>query len=155
MGGKVLKKVCLVASSGGHFEQVLRLKALNKSFTIFYVTERTPYVSSRSDTYYVKQINRKETLAPIFLAQIVLKSFYIFWKEQPDIIISTGALSTIPLLLIGHLFHKKIVYIESFAKITTPTRTGQFVYKFADVFIVQWESLLKYYPNAECLGPIY
>ncbi|QKY70305.1 hypothetical protein Len3610_12510 [Lentibacillus sp. CBA3610] len=35
------------------------------------------------------------------------------------------------------------------------TRTGRFMYKHADLFIVQWESLLKFYPGAVYGGSIY
>ena len=52
-------------------------------------------------------------------------------------------------------FGKKLVYIESFAKISSPTETGKFLYKFADRFYVQWKSMKKFYPNAIYLGGIY
>ena len=82
-------------------------------------------------------------------------SLYIFLKERPDIIISTGALSVIPTFFIGKLFKKKLVFIESFAKIESPTKTGKLLYKFTDVFIVQWSEMKKIYPNAIYLGSIY
>ena len=47
------------------------------------------------------------------------------------------------------------MYIESFAKVTTPTETGKILYRFADRFYVQWESMLEVYPEAICLGGIY
>lgn len=50
---------------------------------------------------------------------------------------------------------KKLIYIESFAKVTSPTETGKLLYKFADRFYVQWESMLKFYPKAKYLGGIY
>lgn len=34
------------------------------------------------------------------------------------------------------------------ANINKKTITGRLVYKFADLFIVQWESMLKIYPKA-------
>ena len=53
------------------------------------------------------------------------------------------------------LMKKKVVYIESFAKISSPTETGKLIYKFADRFYVQWESMKEFYPNALYLGGIY
>ena len=46
-------------------------------------------------------------------------------------------------------------FIETFANITSKTITGSLVYKFADLFIVQWESMLKLYPKAEFGGWIF
>ena len=82
---------------------------------------------------------------------------YIFCIERPDIIISTGVLATIPMLYIGHIFNKKVIYIESFAKINSPTQTGKLIYKnkIADRFYVQWPEMLKIYPDAIYIGGIY
>ena len=79
----------------------------------------------------------------------------IFIKEKPDFVICTGALATIPMCLIAKVFRKKVIFIESFAKINSPTLTGRLVYKFADQFYVQWKEMLKFYPKAIYKGGIY
>ena len=155
---KTRKKICLISSSGGHFEQLLMLKPLGEKHDIFIVTERTKYNRKDKDIKYrVAQVNRKEILFIPKMLIIALKTLYIFIKERPDVIISTGVLAVIPMLFLGHLFHKKVVYIESFAKISSPTMTGKLVYKknWAGQFYVQWESMKEFYPNAICVGGIY
>ena len=152
------KKICLISSSGGHFEQLLMLRKLSNYYNIFIVTEKTKY--NREDekiNYYVSQVNRKEILFIFKMILITLKSFYIFIKERPNVIISTGALATIPMLFVGKIFKSKIIFIESFAKINSPTMTGKLIYKknIADYFYVQWESMLEFYPNAIYKGGIY
>ena len=74
-------------------------------------------------------------------------SLKIFLKERPDFVISTGALATIPMCIIAKIFRKKVIFIESFAKVNSPTLTGKLIYKFADQFYVQWEDMLKVYPK--------
>lgn len=155
---KKKKKICLISSSGGHFEQLLMLQKLKNNNDIFIVTEKTKYNKhDKKINYYVSQVNRKEILFPIKMFNIFCKSLYIYLKEKPDVIISTGVLSAIPMLFIGHLFKKKIIYIESFAKISSPTMTGKLIYKakIADQFYVQWESMLEFYPKAIYKGGIY
>lgn len=61
----------------------------------------------------------------------------------------------IPICLLAKIFHKKLIYIESFAKVTTPTETGKLMYKYADQFYVQWPQMKDIYPNAIYLGGIY
>ena len=56
---------------------------------------------------------------------------------------------------LAKLFGKKLIYIESFAKISSPNLSGKLLYRFADQFYVQWETMLKIYPKAICLGGIY
>lgn len=149
-------KICFAASSGGHFEQLMMLKPLMDKFESFILTEKTDYeLSEASTTYYLRQVNRKEKN---FFFSMFLNSFTslkIFFKEKPDVIICTGVLAMIPMCLICKIFRKKLIYIESFAKIKSPTQTGKLLYKFADEFYVQWESMLEFYPNAKYIGGIY
>ena len=152
------RKICLIASSGGHFEQLLMLRKLSDEFDTFITTEKTQYnKKDKKINHYLIQVNRKE---PLFLIKMILnlfKSMYIFCIERQDIIISTGVLATIPMLYIGHIFNKKVIYIESFAKINSPTQTGKLIYKnkIADRFYVQWPEMLKIYPDAIYIGGIY
>ena len=50
------------------------------------------------------------------------------------------------------LFGKKVIYIESLAKVNSLSVTGKMVYPFANKFYVQWEDLAKKYKKAEYLG---
>ncbi len=150
-------KIVFAASSGGHFEQLLMLKPLMEKYDSILVTEKTKYGAGKLDikTYYVKQINRKEWLfVPKFIAN-TWKSLRIILKEKPTVMITTGVLATIPLALLMKLFKRKLIYIESFAKVTSKTLSGKLLYKYADQFYVQWEEMLKLYPNAIYKGGIY
>ena len=152
-----MKKICFIASTGGHFEQLMMLKPLMDKYKSFIVTEKTSYsvINDNRRVYYLKQVNRHEKT---FIFKMILNNFTsikIFLKEKPDIIISTGALATIPMCMLAKVMKKKIIFIESFAKVTSPTLTGKLVYKFADQFYVQWEEMLKFYPNAIFKGGIY
>ena len=152
------KKICLISSSGGHFEQLLTLRKLSENNDVFIVTEKTKYnKNDKKINYFVKQVNRKELLFIPKMILILFKSLYIYIKEKPDVIISTGVLASIPMLFIGHIFKKKVIYIESFAKINSPTMTGNLIYKkhIADRFYVQWETMKEFYPNSIYLGGIY
>lgn len=150
-------KLCFAASSGGHYEQLMMLKPLIEKYNSFVITERTAYGVEANDlkTYYVAQVNRKEKLCLFKLIEIAFKSLYIYAKERPDVIICTGVLAMIPMCLIMKLFGKKLIFIESFAKVSSPTHSGRFLYKYADQFYVQWESMKKFYENSIFLGGIY
>ena len=155
MGNNI--KVCFAASSGGHFEQLMMLKPLMEKYDSFVLTEKTDYDSGSADdkTYYLRQVNRKEKFFFIKLLLNAIDSFKIFLKEKPDMIVCTGVLAMIPMCMIMKLFGKQLIYIESFAKVTSATETGKVMYKFADKFFVQWESMKEIYPNATYVGGIY
>lgn len=56
---------------------------------------------------------------------------------------------------IGKLFGSKIIYLETFANIKTKSLSGKLVYPIADLFLVQWESMLECYPKAVYVGGVY
>lgn len=150
-------KIAFASSSGGHYEQLLMLKPLMEEYDSFIVTERTKYAAGLEEgkIRYIRQVNRREKTCILKLLVNAALSLSILVKENPDIIICTGVLAMIPFCLLGKLFGKKLIFIESFAKITSPTETGKMLYRFADQFYVQWESMRKVYPDAIYLGGMY
>lgn len=157
MTDKKSLKLVFAASSGGHLEQLLMLKPLMEKYDSVLVTEKTEYGAGNLNlkTYYLTQINRKEILfIPKFLLNSC-KAFMILVRERPKVMITTGVLAVVPLALLVKLFGGKLIYLESFAKVTSKTLSGKLLYKFADQFYVQWEEMLKLYPNAIYKGGIY
>lgn len=154
---RVRKKICFAASSGGHLEQLLMLRPLMEKFDSFVLTEKTFYQINMNEEkiYYLHQVNRKEKAVILKLLWNGILSLGIFLKERPDAVITTGVLAMVPMCLLAKLFGRKLIYIESFAKVTSATETGKLMYRFADQFYVQWEPMLKVYPKAIYLGGIY
>ena len=151
------RKICFAASSGGHYEQLMMLKPLMEKYDSFILTEKTQYEAkvAGEKTYYLKQVNRKEKTFMLRMLQNVFLTFGIFLKEKPNVVICTGVLAMIPMCLLVKLLGGKLIYLESFAKVTSPTETGKLLYRFADQFYVQWEPMKKVYPKAIYLGGIY
>ncbi len=150
-------KICFAASSGGHFEQILMLKPMMEKYDSFLMTEETKYKTKVDSVrvYYLRQVNRKERAFPLIMIVNAFRSLFIFIRERPSVVITTGALAMIPICLIAKLFRKKLVFIESFAKVTSPTETGKLLYRFADQFYVQWPQMKEVYPEALYVGGIY
>lgn len=153
----MIKKICFAASSGGHLEEISRLKEIEKGYSSFLFTEKGDFneLDFTEKVIYVSQINRKEKLFLFKFIALFFKSFQIIIKEKPDCIISLGALATYPICLIGKIMGKKIIYIESFSRVDAPSLSGKLMYRIADLFIVQWEELLEYFPKAVYGGGIF
>ena len=84
-----------------------------------------------------------------------IQQLYIFLREQPDVIITTGAGVVYPTCIYAHFFRKKTNIHRSFARIKSLNVTGRKLYPYADLFIVQWKELLKITPKAIYGGWIY
>ena len=148
-------KIALVGSSGGHLTHLYLLKKFWENEDRFWVTfDKTDAKSILKEErfypcYYPTNRNVKNTIKNTILA------FKILRKENPDLIISSGAAVAVPFFWLGKLFGAKTVYIEIFDRIDKPTLTGKLVYPVTDKFIVQWEELKKVYPKAINLGGIF
>lgn len=150
-------KICFASSTGGHFEQLMMLKPLMEQHDSFILTEKTGYKISvdQYPVFYMTQVNRREIL---FIPKMIVnafKSLGLYLKQKPDVIICTGVLAMIPMCLLMKLMRKKLIFIESFAKVSSPTLSGKLLYKYADRFYVQWEEMLQFYPDAIFKGGIY
>lgn len=150
-------KACFIASSGGHWEELMCLREVAKEYEIVYITEEGGQASDSNfeKIYVLPQINRHEKHFALHFIQLFIKAAKIMFAEKPDFIITTGALVVFPFCVYAKLMRSKIIYIESFARVHNKSLTGKLVYPLADLFLVQWEALLELYPKAKYVGGIF
>lgn len=146
-------KLCLVSSSGGHWEQLQKLQPLIDKYDGFLITEKTQFQENAK--YFMKQTDLKDKAMPIKMAMNTIRALYIWFKERPDFVITTGTMVAYPFYLLAVLFHKKFIFIETFGRANMPTVAGKKMEKHSDLFIVQWESQKKYYKKAVYGGCLY
>lgn len=155
------KKVLFISSTGGHLSEMMQLKDLFSKYDYHIITEKTKSNLHLAQTYpgrvnYLIYGTKDHKLTyPFKLLANCFKSMYYYFKIRPDVIITTGAHTAGPMCCIGKLFGSKIIYIETFANINTKTITGRLIYHFADLFLVQWQNMLKLYPKSIYCGWIY
>ncbi len=157
MEQKKEKKVCFVASSGGHLEEISQLRKIASMYESFLVTEKSDFEVKNfcKRRSYIYQMNRRELLfLPKFL-WLFVKAWKILRRERPDYVITTGALVAYPFCVLAKAMKKKVVYLESFARVNHASLTGKLLYKHVDLFIVQWEDMLELYPKAVLGGGIF
>lgn len=155
------KKVIFISSTGGHFSELMMLKPIFNNYDYHLITEKTASTISLKAEYkhrmhylvYGTRVNRIKYFFKTTWNTI--KSLCLFIKIKPKAIVTTGTHTAMPMCIIGKLLGAKIIFIETYANVFTPTGSGKFIYKFADEFIVQWEDMLKVYPKATYLGGIF
>src|SRR5678816_2403453 len=84
------KKVLAVASSGGHWAQLLRLRSAFEGHEAVFVTTQS---DSRGDVashrfHCIPDANRNSKLRMVLL---MLRTFLVVLRERPDVVVSTGA----------------------------------------------------------------
>jgi UDP-N-acetylglucosamine:LPS N-acetylglucosamine transferase len=147
-------KICFVSSSGGHWEQLQKLKPLADKYEGFFVTEKTQFDAPLA-SYFMKQTDLKDKLMPFKMLVNFFRALKIWIKEKPDMVITTGTMVAYPFYLLSMLCKKKFVFIETFGRANMPTVAGRLMEKHSDLFIVQWESQKKFYKKAIYGGCLY
>lgn len=137
-------KIALVCSHGGHLTEMRILWPAFSEHDLFLITyrcERTEALSLVHRTYLLHNIGTNVML----MLKAFTQAIFILLRERPDVVFSTGAEIAIPFLWIGKVLGAKTVYIESWCRIQTKSATGPLVYPIADLFLVQWPTLLHKY----------
>ena len=146
-------KLCLTASPGGHLVQLWMLNEFYSKHDYFFVTfysEPMKEFAKKDKFYFVTDPGRNILR---FFGNII-QSLKIFIKERPDCVISTGAGVSIAMCWWAKIFGKKVVFIEDWCVVESPSVSGRVVYPIADLFIIQWERLQRFYPKARFGGPL-
>ncbi len=155
------KKVLFISSTGGHLNELMQLKPMFKKYDYHIITEKDKSTSNLKEKYgeklnYLVFGTKDHILVyPFKFIYNCFKSLILYFKIKPKYIITTGTHTAVPMCYIGKIFGSKIIFIETFANINTKTLSGRLVYPIANLFIVQWESMLKLYPKAIYGGWIF
>ena len=157
----IKRKVLFIASTGGHLNELMQIRPIFKKYDYHIVTEKTKVDESLKEKYgdrisFLIYGTKKYPIKYIFkfFANCFI-SLYYFFKYQPEVIVTTGTHTAVPMCYIAKIFGSKVIFIETFANRTTATVAGKLVYHIADTFVVQWEEMHKIYPKSVCWGWLY
>ena len=136
------KRILAIASSGGHWIQLLRLRPAFGAHDVAFVSTNGSYFSDveNHEFYPIIDGNRK-TISNFF--KMIFQLFHIIRKVRPTVIITTGAAPGLMALIVGKLFSTKNVWIDSFANVEKISTSGKIARYFADLYLTQWEDLAK------------
>lgn len=147
-------KVIIACSSGGHLTQALALSPWWRDHDQVWAT--FPLEDARSrlrgergyNVHFPTNRNLPNLVRNFFLALRVLR------RERPDVVFSTGAAIALPFFLLARWFGARTIFLEPVDRITSASLTGRLVYPFTDLFLVQWASMRRFYPDAEVVGVV-
>jgi UDP-N-acetylglucosamine:LPS N-acetylglucosamine transferase len=154
-GAGPASRIGLVGSSGGHLAHLVALRDVWHDADRFWVTFDTPDATSRlvgERTYWCHHPTNRNVpnlVRNTFLALRVIR------RERPTLILTTGAGAAIPYLVLGRLSGARVVFLEVYDRIDSPTITGRIADRFAHHLFVQWPEQVRLYRRATLLGPVF
>lgn len=140
---KKSQRILAIASGGGHWVQLLRLRPAFEAFEVVYVS-RDP--SSKADVpgsryFTIGDASRSQKLA-FFL--VALQALWLLIRVRPSVIITTGAAPGLVTLALGKsLFRARTIWIDSIANVEKLSGSGVLAARFADVRLTQWPDLAQ------------
>lgn len=134
-----MKKVLAVASGGGHWIQLLRLRPAFRDNELRFVTTHNGFSQDIDERLYiVLDANLTQKIKAIGM---FLQMLWILLTYRPHVIITTGAAPGFSAIFWGKLFGAKTIWLDSIANAEELSRSGKQAKKFADVWLTQWEHL--------------
>ena len=147
-------KICLACSAGGHLRELqLAVGNIPEDYHCYWLTLKT--TSTRAfmkDKEHVFLTNFQPAKKWTLIVNCIQAVWWVIVK-RPDVIITTGAGVAVPTVFFAKkLLKTKVIFINSAADVTSPSRTPVWIERYADLFLVQWEDMLKVFPKAICCG---
>ena len=135
------KKILAIASPGGHWIQLNKIcNPLEAEFDVVYATPAAQYSSAMSTRRIVNIIDAaadsKHKLIPL-----ALQLLWLFVRERPTAIISTGAAPGAIAILLAKVLPIKTIWVDSIANVSVLSRSGRMIKKHADLVMTQWQPL--------------
>jgi len=148
------RRVLLVCSTGGHLAQLMRLRPWwerhERAWVTFDKADARAHLAKERTwwAHHPTTRNVPNLLRNVVLARRVLAA------EKPDVVISNGAGSAVPFMVLARRQGIPTVYVEVFDRVDSPTLTGRLVRPFTDLFCVQWPEQQHLYRASIVIGPL-
>lgn len=144
-----MRKVLAVASGGGHWVQLQRLRPALEGFDVSFVGVSGLYAEDVQGHRFhvIRDVTRWDKVG---LIGLVVQLVWILLKERPAVVITTGSAPGFFTLAIAKvMLRARTIWIDSIANCEQMSASGMRARRFADVWLTQWPHL------AVAGGPAY
>lgn len=146
------KRVLAVASAGGHWVQLLRLRDAYAHHEVSYISTNPLLAPNVEGSRFI--CVRDASMWDKF--GLLVLSAQIFWAVlsfRPDVVISTGAAPGFFAILFGRMVGARTIWIDSIANSEEPSKAGKLAMRVAHVWLTQWPHLAAS-GAGRCLGAV-
>jgi hypothetical protein len=133
-------KILAVASAGGHWVELLRLKPAFNGFDVKFMSTNKSFAKTVEghQFYCVPEVSRWNKSK---LFKVAYETSKVISIVKPDVIISTGAAPGMVSIIIGKLKGVKTIWVESMCHVEKISISGKIARFFADQTYTQWPHL--------------
>lgn len=139
-------RVMAVASGGGHWVQLRRMRAAWADCEVVWVTTHPGYRQEieaddgNARFYAVTDANRWQKVR---LLRQLWQIFRIILREHPHVVVTTGAAPGYFALRLGRIYGARTIWIDSIANAEELSLSGRKAGRHADLWLTQWPHLAR------------
>jgi UDP-N-acetylglucosamine--N-acetylmuramyl-(pentapeptide) pyrophosphoryl-undecaprenol N-acetylglucosamine transferase len=145
--------VHLAASGGGHLELLLHLREALSGYARVWVT--TPGGKAQ---HLVQEGERVELVPAMDRRNLnlanPLRCLRLAASERPPLVLTSGAGVVASFVAGARALGARVLFVETMARVRSPSAAGRVLSRIADDFFVQWPGLLEVYPRARLCRPL-
>lgn len=135
-------RVLVVASGGGHWEQMMLLRPALDQFDVTYATTDIGLGEREGlDVLVLRDTNRDK---PLDALRCVWDGIRAVTTVRPQVVITTGALPGLIVLMVARARFVRTIWIDSVANSEKPSLSGKVARRFSTLWLTQWKHLARH-----------
>lgn len=135
------RRILGVASGGGHFVQLRRMRPAWAHCEAHYLTTLRDYARELEPGARLHLVNDASRWDRLGVLRMAFRVAWTLLRVRPDVVISTGAAAGYFALRFGKLLGARTVWVDSIANAEELSMTGRMVRRYADLYLTQWPEL--------------
>ena len=144
-------RIVAVASAGGHWVQLMRLRQAWQGLDITYLTTdpglaeqlRAEAAAAGAPAPQVRIVEEGNRWQKRKLVKQLSQIFLLMLWLRPDVVVTTGAAPGYFALRFGRMLGARTIWIDSIANAEELSLSGQKVARHADLWLTQWPHLAR------------
>jgi len=136
-------RVLAIASAGGHWIQLRRLRPAFEGVGVLWVTTKAGYrieMAAEEQFAVVPDANRWNK---IMLAWSAFRILHVILRYRPHVVVTTGAAPGYLAILFAKGFGARTLWVDSIANADELSMSGRLAMKTADEVLTQWRHVAR------------
>ena len=135
-------RVLAVSSTGGHWEQLLRLTEAYRGLDVRYAVAGADHGAdvAPAPLHVLPDASRH---APLAILRQLVEVTRVIRRERPRVVISTGASVGVLALAVARLCGAHTIWIDSVANASRMSLSGRLARRVSDLWLTQWPHLAQ------------
>jgi len=146
--------VLLACSSGGHVLQLLALRDAWSGLDRVWVADDTRDVRSLLAGERVVFAHGPTSRNARAFALNLRLALRVVRRFRPQVVVTTGAATAVPVAWVARLYGARVVYVESLSRIAEPSLSLRLIAPSANRIYVQWPELADRVRGARYVGNV-